>query len=139
MRSRTPFQGYDWDSTRKGLPKSYDDTGEDFIESDEWQEYFRRFRPRSMFFIFVLDDRKRFGIRSHLHKDGDTVVTVGVPAEMFLGDGSKQDVYREITMRAYTWAAEKFGWPPPPPLPPLTAKRTYRKNYRPPEPAEIDG
>ena len=52
------------------------------------------------------------------------------PAEMFLGDVSQQDVYRDLTMRAYTWAAERFGWPPPPPLP---VKRTYRKNFQPPQ------
>jgi len=131
VRSRTPFQGYDWDSRRKGLPKSNNDTNQDFINSSDWQLYFQRYRPAGMCFICVLDDRSKFGLRSRIRKNGDIDVTVGVPAEMFLGDVAKQDVYREIIMRTYTWAAEKFRWPPPPPLPPLTVKRTYRKNYRP--------
>jgi hypothetical protein len=132
MWSRTPVQGEAWISMRKSLPKSHDGTYDDFINSPKWQEYMSAHRTEGMFFYLQVDDRKRFGIRSYLHKDGHTSVTVGVPAEMFLGDESKQDVCRDVVIRTYTWASEKFGWPPPPPLPLLTVKRTYRKNYRPP-------
>jgi len=128
------IQGDAWVSTRKSLPKSHDDTEEDFIESQDWQEYLARHRPDNMLVTLVVDDRKRFMLRKHDSKDGHLHVSIGVPAEMFLGDESKQDVYREIKLRTYTWLAERLGWPPPPPLPPLTVKRTYRKNYRPPEP-----
>jgi len=67
-----------------------------------------------MYVTIVVDGRKRFMLRKHVStKTGDIDITVGVPAEMFLGDESKQDVYRDIKLRTYTWIADKFDWPPP--------------------------
>jgi hypothetical protein len=64
---------------------------------------------------------------------GEVDVIVRAPFELFLGDVARQDVYRDLKLRAYMWAAERFGWPPAPKLPSLTAKRTYCKNFQPPQ------
>lgn len=110
-----------------------DDDEVDFETSDEWQDYLRTYQCDALFVYLQLDDRVRFSIRTRRCSDGTTNVNVGVPAEMFLGDRAKQDVYRDIKLRTYQWLAKKYGWPEPPPLPRLTVRRTYRKNFRPPD------
>src|SRR5262245_29649424 len=129
---RSTFNGDDWCSERKNLPSSIDDDEVDFERSSAWQSYLSEYRGNDYFVMLVVDDRSTFSIRTRRREGRRTMVTVGVPAEMFLGDRAKQDVYREIKLQTYQWLAKKYGWPEPPPLPPLTVRRTYRKNYKPP-------
>lgn len=125
------FNGVAWVSDRKGLPPSHDDDEVDFETSKDWQEYLRVYQ-RDLFVYLQVDDRTKLLIRTRKSDDGLTDVSVFVPAQLFLGDRAKQDVYRDIKLETYQWLAKKYGWPEPPPLPPLTVRRTYRKNYRPP-------
>lgn len=126
------FNGVMWDSNRRGLPTSHDDSELDFENSSAWQRYLRTHQSDELFVLLVVDDRSDVTMRASPLPDGSTEVEIGVPAEMFLGDRAQQDVYRDIKLRTYQWLAAKYGWPEPPPLPPLTVRRTYRKNHRPP-------
>jgi hypothetical protein len=122
-----------WKSHGRVPPGYEDETEEDFVNSREWQRYVAKHRPIGMFFTIIVEARQSVMLETKSCPGlGEVDVIVRAPVELFFGEVARQDVYRDLKLRAYMWAAERFGWPPAPKLPSLTAKRTYRKNYRPP-------
>ncbi|WP_156393681.1 hypothetical protein [Nocardioides sp. Root140] len=70
------------------------------------------------FFLFVEDREKLRFMHRKPGRDGRCSTTCYAPVELYLGLKNERDVSRELFRGLYAYAAQKRGWPEPPPLPP---------------------
>ncbi len=96
-----------------------DESGEAFLESEDWQRYLWTIDPG--YEVAILQDVKEVDrvTRRVSHEDGETNIWVSIPAHLFvdLDRDQAQDVFRLLTRDTYVWGMARFGWPEPPPVP----------------------
>jgi len=88
----------------------------DFDTSREWQEWMAAYVPRTVMPYLEIDGRDDTVFKSKRVPRGQVMLLV--PDRQFFGDEAPRDVYRRLIRELWVRAAEKFGWPEPPPLPP---------------------
>lgn len=103
------FQATAWTSERtQGLPRNRDRLLDAYDDNQAWQDYLKANRPEGLHFIAVFDERKQLNIWQDRHR-----VHIGVPVDEFKGT-DPTEAMASVVQRVYEWAADRFGWPPPP-------------------------
>ncbi|MBA3990845.1 MAG: hypothetical protein H0X54_07385 [Propionibacteriales bacterium] len=88
----------------------------DFDTSPEWQEWMAAYVPRTVMPYLEIDSRDDTVFKTKRVPRGQVMLLV--PDRQFFGDEPGRDVYRRLVRELWVRAAERFGWPEPPPLPP---------------------
>lgn len=88
----------------------------DYMSSPEWQRWFQEHVPEVVHGYLEIDSRDDTVFSAKGVPRG--ALSLKVSDRQFFGDEPGRDVYRRLIRELWVRAAEKFGWPEPPPLPP---------------------
>lgn len=98
----------------------------DFAASPEWRQWHAlhlppEYQTRTAFALLQIEDRADKRLVSQRPREKGFTFFVP-PSEFYTGE-SPRDVYRRLFRELWVRAADKYGWPPPPELPPYYQER----------------
>ncbi|KAA1427529.1 hypothetical protein [Nocardioides antri] len=112
-----PGAGIAWLSERRGFRAPATAENEWFFADASWQDYLLRTQGDLFSIVYVVVDRDSTR-RWHRRKaNGEVLVSVDIPSQLFVGNADPELTLVEIARETFVWGMEKFGWPEPPPIP----------------------